>query len=339
MALRQMSLARMGQYRPPVRSVSEGGKTGRMRLLHNGPGNGLMGGGGMNAKGTGGGIKVPQHMRKAQRSLRKARYAANKTNSLKMADRQRDQVKRNSDQTKGGTNMAPHPVGRFQYGHDQWGFINQRGLVNWNAGGPKGKQPVVGFNEALPYLRQKGAITKMPTRKTAPAYYQDAIYARQMAQRNADMEAAKAAWEYSKSLQEQDYDRSLYDLRQENQNSERQMFAGLSGANLAGSGVASAAIGDLASQFQDALHRTGLDNTSQMNKIQLDLQNAQTAYNTGKSGEIGVAKERWLALNPGKKAPQPQRGLWESKGQKMYTNKQGIPQTWGTKAKPKKKVR
>lgn len=337
MALKQMSLARMGEYRPPVRAVGDGGKTGRMKLLHNGPGNGISGGGGLNAKGTGGGIKVPMAMRGAQRKLRTTKYKTNKFNALKLADRRREAEKRGrsmEQKTRGGAPMAQHPVGRFQYGHDQWAFINARGLVNWNSTPPKSGQPVVGFNQVLPWLQQTGAITKMPQRRAQPAYYEDSIYARQMADRQAQLDQSKAAWEYAKGIQEDDYKNQLTDLRNQEQSSRRETVAGLSGSNLSGSGIAAAALGQLASQFQDQLARAQSGNLLSMNKIQTDLQNAQNQFNTGKAAEQSVAKDRWLATHPGEKAPKTQ-GLWDNAGQSMYTNPNGIPMTWGA-PKPKK---
>lgn len=320
----------MGEYRPPVRSVSEGGKVGRPKLLHNGPGNGLSGGGGLNAKGSGGGIKVPMSMRGAQRKLRATKYKSNKFNALKLADRRRDAEKRGrspEEQTTGGNPMAQHPTGRFQYGHDQWAFINARGLVNWNSTPPKKGQPVIGFNQVLPWLQKTGAITKMPRRQVQPAYYEDSIYARQMADRQAQLDQAKAAWEYSKGLQEQEYGNTLSDLKSQEQSSRRETVAGLSGANLAGSGVSAAALGQLASQFQDQLARAQSGNLTTMNKIQADLQNQQGAFNTGQAAEQSVAKDRWLATHPGEKAP-PTQGLWSNAGQQMRTNPNGIPMTW-----------
>lgn len=323
-----------------MRAVGDGGKTGRMKLLHNGPGTGAVEGG-LNAKGSGGGIKVPMAMRGAQRGLRKAKYQSNKFNALKMADRTREAQKRGrtpEEQTTGGRPMAQHPIGRFQFGHNQWGFINARGLVNWNSTAPKKGQPVVGFNQALPWLRQTGAITKMPTRQTGPAYYEDSIFTRQKAERDAQLAQAKAAWEYSKGMQEQEYNNGLQDLRNEEQSNRREQVAGLSGANLSGSGVAGAALGQLASQFQDALARAATGNSTAMNRIQLDLQNAQSGYNTGMAAEQSVAADRWLATHPGQKAPTPVRGLWNNGATEMYTNPQGIPQTWTQKnpaAKPK----
>lgn len=339
MALKQMSLARMGEYRPPVRAVGDGGKTGRMKLLHNGPGQGISGGGGLNAKGTGGGIKVPMHMRGQQRGLRKAKYQSNKFNALKLADRRRNAEKRGrtpEQQTTGGRPMAPHPVGRFQYGHGQWGFINARGLVNWKSTAPKKGQPVVGFNQVLPWLQQTGAITKMPTRQVAPSYYEDSIFGRQKAGHDANLAAAKAHWEYNKGLQEQEYSNSLQEMRDSEKASRSEQVAGLSGANLSGSGVAAAAMGELGRQFQEALARASAGNLTAMNKIQMDLQNAQNGYNTQMAAEQSVAKDRWLATNPGKEAPKPQRGMWDSNGQPMRTNEQGIPMTW-TKPAPKPK--
>lgn len=343
MALKQMSLARMGEYNPPTRSVAEGGRTGRMRLLHNGTGHGLTGGGGLNAKGTGGGIKVPQHMRGAQRKLRATKYKTNKLNAMKMADRRRDAEKRSrpmSQQTVGGRPMSPHPVGRFQYGHDQWGFVNQRGLVNWNAGAPKAKMPVIGFNEALPWLRSKGALTKMPTRRAAPAYFQDSLFTRQMAGHQQELNMARAAWEYAKGQQESGYADQLRGLGDQMQASTRDATAGFGGSNLYDSGVADAALGSLAKQFLEAQKSAEINNNQNLTKIGADWTNAETGFNVQKAAETSVAKDRWLAMNPGKKAPTEAKPntIFTDNGVTKRNNAAGIPQTW-TQAKPKAKAK
>lgn len=354
MALRHMTIARMGEYRPPVRPVGEGGKTGRMKLLHNGPGNGLSGGGGMNAKGTGGGIKVDQKMKPMQRGLRKAKYQANKLNAMKMADRARQAEKRNNPQnTVGGRPMAKHPVGRFQYGYNQWGFINAQGKVNWTSTAPKKGDPVVGWNQVAPYLTQKGAMTKMPQRVAAPTgadYFKDSIYQRTAAGQKSDLDAALAAWKFAKQQIEQDYgqtdeagNRIAYgsqqrDLMNSLMQQRSQTNMGLSGANLSGSGVARQALQNLDTSFIGDL---GKINMAGDNKILEGLAGARDAnanYNTSLANEAAVARDRWAATNPGMAIPAAKKGVYKDPvtGATMYAPPSGIPQTFTPKPVKKK---
>lgn len=348
MALRQMGMARMGKYAPPVRSVAQGGKTGRPKLLHNGDGRGLLNHGGINIKGS---AKHASAQGGIQRQLNKTKYATNKTNAHAETKRNRERAKREGNRVPSnptpntiapggaggqiqqgtitaGQPMHQHPVGRFQYGAGQWGLLTKAGKVDWTAASPKGTERVLGFNEVLPYLKSKGMTTKMPVRKAAPMWYADSVYARQMAQHNAALAAAKARFAQDSAQQRFGYKNDLADLRLAQQGAVRGANAGLSANNLAGSGVAAATLGDIGSNFLDQLTRTTRGNQIAMTGLNTNLQGAQREYNTLKLGEIGVAKDRWDAINDGATPPAAHRGLWKQGVRQMRTTPDGIPMSW-----------
>lgn len=338
MALRQMGIARMGNYRPKFDAVNQGGKTGRPKLLHNGTGHGLTGGGGLNAKGTGGGIKVNSAMKPMQRQLRKSKYAANKFNAMKINERDKNRHKRAELKTRttGGTRMNPHPVGNFMYGHNQWGSINAQGKVDWTGQAPQKGRPIIGFQQALPWLQRTPHMRQvaqqyLSRRAVPPAWYVDPLYTRQKAVAKLIQDREMADISHNRSQTQFDYTNSLRDLKTDYDENLGQTNSAIGSNNIAGSGVAAAQLGKLA----EALGVAEMQNQRQMELTnnQLDAQKllSENAYNTTLTAEQGVAKERWQATHQGQKPPTKPKAIL---GHAIRYNEHGVPMT-ANQAKPK----
>ncbi len=338
MALRQMGIARMGNYRPKFDAINAGGKTGRPKLLHNGSnGNGITGGGGLNAKGTGGGIKVDKSMRPMQRQLRKSKYQANKHNAMKINEREKNRVKRNEAKTRttGGTRMNPHPTGSFMYGNNQWGSINKLGKVDWTAQKPMAGKPVIGFNQALPWLQRTPHMRTqaqqfLKKRAAKPAFYADPIMGSEKAQLQLGHNRGLSDIQHAEKQNEFDYTTSLDNLKRDYGENVAVSNSAIGAAGMADSGVASAQLGDLASK----LLATELEN-----KRQRDLQVTDASRQTGlvqSEFDVGVqqaelmARERWAATHQGMKAPAVRKPgqQWKEGGFNYRMNAQGIPMTY-----------
>lgn len=344
MALRQMGIARMGPYRPKASAVQEGGKVGRPKLLHNGTGHGLTGGGGLNAKGTGGGIKVNKAMRPLQRQLRKNKYQSNKHNAHAENKRQRDRAKRADEKTRtvGGPPMNPHPVGHFMYGNDQWGVVHKGGQVDWTSTKPRAGKAIIGLNEALPWLKRTPHMTKLAqqflsARKAEPAVYHDPIYARNMAMAKLNRDNELANLSNQKSQVGHDFDWSLKGLNQDYGESVADQNAALGAYNMADSGHANASLGELASSLQNALKQNEAQKLLADTEISTGESQANTGFSVGKDAEEGMARERWQATHQGQKLPASKNKKIYTEGGITYrTNEHGVPQTWTQKKAAKK---
>jgi hypothetical protein len=340
MALKQMSLARMGQYRPPVRAIGDGGKTGRMKLLHNGTGHGLTGGGGLNAKGTGGGIKVSKEMKPMQRQLRKSKYASNKFNAMKINEREKNRAKRAEEKTNttGGTPMNPHPTGSFMYGNNQWGYINPRGMVDWTSQKPKAGRPVIGFNQALPWLQRNPqgrqvAQQYLQQRKVAPAQYHDPLYTRYMANARLAKENALADARHQQSQVNHEFDYAVKGLQQDYSDNTHQANAELGAGNIASSGQATSMLSEIARLFELAQAKNQAQKALSDTEISTAMQQASTGFDVEKAGQESMARERWLATHQGQKlAPSKNNKVYNEGGITYRQNQWGVPQTW-TQAK------
>lgn len=338
MALKQMSMARMGPYRSKFGGVNEGGKTGRPKLLHNGTGHGLTGGGGLNAKGSGGGIHVSASMKPMQRQLRKSRYAANKNNAMKINERQKNAAKRADAKTRttGGPRMNPHPVGNFMYGQGQWATIGQGGMVNWNATKPMAGKPTIGFNEALPWLRSNPAWTTWQKahlsggqRRVAPAAYWDPTYFRNKGTTNLEYNTALAQLGQQKNQLQHDYDWSLKDLDTDYQANTGDVAAAASQGNIAGSGISAHALGELARQLGSAQAKNLEQYNLSTTENSAGMTQAKQAHDLQISNEESGARERWMATHQGEKLPASRKGQIYNEGGVTYRqNAQGIPMTW-----------
>lgn len=338
-----MGIARMGNYRPKFDAVNQGGSKGRPKLLHNGAnGNGITGGGGLNAKGTGGGIKVDKSMRPMQRQLRKSRYAANKNNAMKINEREKNRVKRNEAKTRtvGGTRMNPHPTGSFMYGNNQWGTINQRGKVDWTAQKPMQNKPVIGFNQALPWLQRtphmrQVAQQQLKGRAQRPAFYMDPIMAQEKAQLDLGKTRNLSDIQHAEAQNQFDYTTAIGNLQTNYADQVGVSNTAIGSANMADSGVGAAQLGDLASKLLA---------TETENKRQRDLQVSDAArqttlatgeFDSGVQNAELMARERWAATHQGQKAPvvRKAKDIWTEGGVQYRMNEQGIPTTYG-QAKP-----
>lgn len=340
MALRQMGIARMGPFRPKY-DLTPGGKVGRPKLLHNGTGHGLTGGGGLNAKGTGGGIKVSQNMKPMQRQLRKSKYQSNKFNAMKINERDKNRAKRAELKTKtvGGTPMNPHPVGNFMYGNNQWGSINNGGLVDWTSTKPRAGRPTIGFQQALPWLQRTPHMKTvaqqfLAKRQAPPAWYIDPIYAANKAQVSLGYNNAVDADRHGRAQLGFDYTNSLEDLTKDYEGSEQEASASAANNNIAGSGIAAQALSELAEAFMTAKNRNQRQMELTTNEMDTGLTNATAEKNITMTSEQSKAKERWRSTHQGQTAPATKANTtWKEGGIQYRANAKGIPMTANQKPK------
>lgn len=297
----------------------------------------------MNAKGTGGsGIKIKTEFNPMKRQLRKSKYASNKFNAKKMNQRERDREKRADAKTRtvGGSPMAQHPIGNFMYGQDQWGYINPKGLVDWTSTKPRAGRPVIGVNEALPYLRRTPNGTKvaaqfMNARKAAPNAYHDPIYNRFAAQAKQEQEFGQAQLGRQEGQINLDYDQSMEDLSRDYGQNLSATNAGLGAANVAGSGVAAAQLKQLASALLTAQSQNQAQKLQSVGDINLNRLQTSGAFDTEMMGQEGQAKERWQATHQGEKFIGPGTSYTDG-GFNYKQNSNGIPMSWKAPAKAKK---
>lgn len=97
----------------------------------------------------------------------------------------------------------------------------------------------------------------------------------------------------------QDYDQAINQLTRDNRNNISQTNAGLSGSNLAGSGIARKSLSDIAAQF--FADKSGLDTgrTRQETEATQNWVQENDRYGTQSGSLLGQAGERWKANNPG----------------------------------------
>lgn len=342
MALRQMGIARMGNYRPKHDAVQRGGKTGRPKLLHNGTGHGLTGGGGLNAKGTGGGIKVNSAMKPMQRQLRKSKYQSNKFNAMKINEREKNRAKRAEakTQTQAGPTMNPHPVGSFMYGNNQWGSINKLGKVDWTATKPMHGKPIIAFQQALPWLQRNPHMRTvaqqfLSKRQAPPAWYIDPIYAREKASADLLKNQELADLSHRETQSSFDFTNAMDDMARDYDQSVGETNLRMSSGNMAGSGISAAALGEIA----EALNLAKTQNIRQMEIENTDIERlrkqADTAHGVSTNSSSEMAKERWKATHQGQKPPKSKANTsWTENGIRYRANSHGVPMT-ANQGKPK----
>lgn len=221
------------------------------------------------------------------------------------------------------------PAGFFQYGEGQWGFISDRGMINWKSKPPVKGQKVYGWNQITPNLKQRGIMGNMPEQQATPNPFVDDLYARNMAQLQLQRDQAVTGAEHNVAMLNFEKDQQERDATRDFKVDREQMSAGLGGAGLDGSGIAATTMGNAGSKFNSFLSDLATEQSTKVAKERADQSLARTAFDTTKAGELGLAKDRWSLEHPGAKLPVVQKGVFQKDGQWYYANPNtGVTTTW-----------
>lgn len=296
----QHGRVRTGQQRPST--TNQGGANGRPQLSHNGarptsPG-------GTNAQGTGA-----------------SRPAATRPNSFPAG--------RPSTPARPG---RPKPVdprpdywhappGFFQYGHNQWGHINDRGMINWNAKQPTEKDAqIYGWNQITPNLKKRGLMGKIPQQQGMPNPFVDDLYARNMAEHELDTNTSLQGSEHAIGMLD-------FELGKEKENTSRkfkvdreQLSSQLGAAGLDESGIAAGTMGIAAQDFSTFIDDLVEEHAAKVSNERVGQQRTRNAFDLTKAAEVGLAKDRWLLEHPGATLPDVKTGLFQQDGQWYHMN-------------------
>lgn len=244
---------------------------------------------------------------------------------------------------RGGKNAMGTPKknpghGFFQYGTDQYGFMNPHGAIDWEADKLKFDQWVK-HTQGVPYgqvvANAKARGIKVPTSEAPPPYYADWIYGRDMLQPDLQRDQSLAQNELQLKDVAREYDDWMRganeNVRQARLSTAAQM--GAAGFNPA-QGAGATPLVDIDRQHVSDIEMRQRQKDALESQLKLAMQQSNQQYDiTDQVSQID-AKRRFK--ESGKTPPKRKKGAWQDSktGQWYYTN----PKTGATvTAKPKKK--
>lgn len=228
----------------------------------------------------------------------------------------------------------PKRHGWFQYGHNQWGYMNAGGNVDWKAKQPKPNQGrVLNWNNVRGYLKATGGLSGMPKAagQTAAWLDNDPIYKTKLSEYIAQRDQNLNAFQRQRADYQDEYKQGLSRLDSSFQGESQKMLASLAARGFGGSGVESKSYGDLtrdraAGEADLALQR----GPRQWERLADDAQSERQLYAIRKLNETMMAKERYAAEH-GKKPVGFKTGFWKNGSTWFYTNKDGVTVSIGNR--------
>lgn len=284
---------RLGRQRPSM--TMQGGDQGRGMLQHNGFGVH----GGMNARGS-----APQPAARAAAPAPAQPAAA----------------------AGARPDFWHAKPGFFQYGHNQWGFINDRGMIDWSAKQPKAGQQVYGWNTILPNLRRRGI--DIPEQARTPLPFADDLYAQQMAEQKYLLDMSLSEGRHNVDMLNFNLDTEKQEGTRKFQRDREQLTAQMGGAGLDQSGIASGSVGMQAQDFTSFLDNLVSEHEKKAAKERTGMAFARTKYDAAKAAQIGLAKDRWQLEHPGAALPQVRRGVYQQGGRWYNAMPGGATVSW-----------
>ena len=224
---------------------------------------------------------------------------------------------------------APAPAawdggsGFFQYGDGQYGFINDTGGIAWGVKTPEKNARMLNWNAVSKFANSKGAT--IPQQKATPAAFTDPQYFRNMAEENYNLDEARRASKDQLADWDEKYGVATGQLHKDFMRNFYDSNAQMAGAGFYNSGARELGDVDRHTATTNALgemNRSMGPLAKQREMARLKL--VEDRYKTVKEAELAGARNRWKALNPGKKIPKVESGFEQKNGQWSYTSKDGV---------------
>lgn len=231
--------------------------------------------------------------------------------------------------------------GYFQYGHNQWGFLNGAGNVTWTAKQPKPGASVLNWNNVQKYLQSANLLSGMPTAAAHPGasnpswLANDPTYQRDLSELIAGRDTNIQSLERQESQYKDAYNQGLAQLATAFNKSKQQMMGSLGARGLSGSGIEGREFTNLTNDRAQQEAGLGLETgPARWQMLEEDAQKERELFEQRSLNLKNEAKAYYEATH-GKEPPKDFEKGFRKKGSTwFYTNGAGITVSLGTKTPP-----